>query len=94
MFGHTKPLDGLRVGSDVKEGDIIATLSDTSELKADILHHLHISIGWTTGSISYDKLDWESIGTSDTLSLCDPLYVIDRPYSVLERNFTFGRDFR
>ena len=89
MFGHTKPHDGLRVGKNVEEGDIIATLTDPSKFKANIMPHLHLSIGWTTGYISYDKLDWQTIGASDTLSLFDPLYVMDWRYSVLERNFTF-----
>jgi hypothetical protein len=83
IYGHTNPLDGLHVGSIVKEGDIIATLADSIESKHDILPHLHLSLGWISKYISYDQLDWETIGSRNTLTLLDPLYVIGAHYPAL-----------
>jgi len=76
IYGHTNPLAGLHVGSIVKEGDIIATLVDSIESKHDLLPHLHLSLGWASKHISYDQLDWETIGSRNTLTLLDPLHVI------------------
>ena len=76
IYGHTNPREGLRVGRMVKAGDIIASLADSSKPKADILPHLHISVGKTSKFVSYKKLDWETIGVADTLKLFDPLDVI------------------
>ncbi|MCP4664750.1 MAG: M23 family metallopeptidase [Deltaproteobacteria bacterium] len=77
MYGHTKPQGGLHVGRIVKQGDIIATLADSTRSKAGICPHLHVSLGWAPGPVSYDKLDWETIGASHTLALLDPLPLID-----------------
>jgi murein DD-endopeptidase MepM/ murein hydrolase activator NlpD len=77
IYGHTIPEDTLYVGKIVKQGDVIATLADSSTSKIDIFPHLHISVGWTSKEISYDSLDWENIGDPNTVTLLDPLRVID-----------------
>jgi len=83
IYGHTNPQEGLHVGRIVKEGESIATVADSGKSEANILPHLHISLGWTSKSISYDHLDWEIIGTTNMVTLLDPLDVIDWPYQVL-----------
>ena len=85
IYGHLNPHKGLHVGRIVKEGDIIATLADSNNSKVKTLSHLHISLGWTSKFISYDKLDWKTIGAPNTLTLMDPLYVIGWHYRVLKR---------
>ncbi len=85
IFGHTLPDGGLCVGKSVKAGDIIATVAEPPGPKADMLPHLHLSLGWTSKATGYDQLDWMSIGCQDTLVLSDPVLVLDRPYLVLER---------
>ncbi|MFO7970928.1 MAG: M23 family metallopeptidase [Desulfobacterales bacterium] len=77
IYGHTLPADTLYVGKIVKQGDVIATLADSSMSKTGIIPHLHISLGWISNEISYDRLDWENIGDPDMLTLLDPLRVID-----------------
>ncbi len=84
IYGHTKPPVDLQIGKSVKKGDIFATLANSSRSKSGIRPHLHISLGWTAKFISYDRFDWETIGTWDMLTLLDPLDVLDRPYQVLE----------
>jgi murein DD-endopeptidase MepM/ murein hydrolase activator NlpD len=85
IYGHINPHKGVSIGRIVKEGDIIATLADLRNLKTKILSHLHISVGWASKSISYDKLDWETIGAPNTLNLMDPLHVLGWHYRVLKR---------
>jgi murein DD-endopeptidase MepM/ murein hydrolase activator NlpD len=80
IYGHTNPYDSIHVGRVVKQGDVIATLADAGKSKAGISTHLHISVGWIFNSISYDRLDWETIGVPDAMTLLDPLNVIDRRY--------------
>jgi murein DD-endopeptidase MepM/ murein hydrolase activator NlpD len=80
IYGHTNPYDGIHVGRVVRQGDVIATLADAGKSKAGISTHLHISVGWIFKSISYDRLDWETIGAPDAMTLLDPLNVIDRCY--------------
>jgi Peptidase family M23 len=85
IYGHTIPEDNLHVGKIVKAGEVIATLADSSMSKTNIFPHLHISLGWTSKEISYDRLDWENIGAPNTVTLLDPLQVIDWHYNILTR---------
>lgn len=77
IYGHTIPKDNLHVGKIVKQGEVIATLADSGRSKTNIFPHLHISLGWTSNAISYDRLNWKTIGALNTLTLLDPLKVID-----------------
>lgn len=85
IYGHTIPEDNLHVGKIVKAGEVIASLADSSMSKTNIFPHLHISLGWTSKEISYDRLDWGNIGAPNTVTLLDPLQVIDWHYHVLAR---------
>ena len=76
VYGHTSPVASLRVGRIVKQGDIIATLAESSRSKTNVFSHLHISLGRKSESISYDELDWETLGATDTLTLMDPMLLI------------------
>jgi murein DD-endopeptidase MepM/ murein hydrolase activator NlpD len=83
IYGHTDPVSDLQPGKMVKEGNILATLANAGKSETGILTHLHISVGWTSKIISYDKLDWENIGAPNHLTLLDPLTVMDWNYLVL-----------
>lgn len=85
IYGHTIPADNLLVGEIVKAGDVIASLADSSRSKTNILPHLHITLGEISRSISFDRLNWENIGAPNTLTLLDPLQIIDCQYIVLAR---------
>ena len=85
IYGHTIPEDHLHVGNIVKAGDVIATLADSTRSKTNIFPHLHISLGWASKAISYDRLDWKNIGPPNALTLLDPLQVIDGHYLILAR---------
>jgi hypothetical protein len=82
IYGHTRPLKGLHVGRGVKQGEIIATLADPGPSAFPMAPHLHISVGWTSRPISYERLNWDTIGDSGTLTLLDPLDSIDWEYRI------------
>jgi len=85
IYGHTIPEDNLHVGKIVKAGEVIATLANSIMSKTNIFPHLHISLGWTSKEISYDRLDWGNIGAPNTVTFLDPLQVIDWHYHILAR---------
>jgi len=87
IYGHINPDKRLQNGQMVKEGDIIATLADLGNPKVTIIPHLHISLGWASKLISYDKLDWKTIGAPNTLTLMDPLCVLGWQYRKLNSIF-------
>ena len=45
IYAHTRPLNHIKPGVFAKQGDIIATIADTSRSKAKILPHLHVTLG-------------------------------------------------
>lgn len=84
VYAHTNPRSEIEVGMIVKEGDIIASLGDTSNSKSHIIPHLHFSLGRPSESFSYDGIVWNTIRTPEMITLLDPLPVIDWPYQTLE----------
>jgi len=91
-YAHTKPRAEIRVGVRVKEGDIMATLANTSHSKAHILPHLHFSLGHPSESISYEGFVWNTMRNPEEIILADPLPVIDRPYQTLEAGNSLCRE--
>jgi len=92
VYAHTQPQAGLEPGMIVREGDIIATLADTSHSKAKIIPHLHFSLGRTAKFFSYDGFVWNIIREPEKISLFDPLPVIDGPYRALAAGESICRE--
>lgn len=83
VYAHTQPLSGLEVGTLVEQGDVIATIADTSHSKANIRPHLHFSLGIPSNHLSYDGFVWNVMRDPEMITLLDPLVVIDRPHHTL-----------
>ena len=84
IYGHTNPPDNLQIGKFVKNGEILASIADSSRSKSGIQPHLHISLAITEKYIDYERFDWAMIGSRDMLTLLDPLLVLDRSYQVVQ----------
>ena len=84
FYAHTNPLSEIEDGVVVKEGDVIATLAETSNSKSNIIPHLHFSLGLPSKSFSYDGFVWNTIRNPEMIALLDPLNVMDWPYQVLD----------
>ena len=92
FYAHTKPHPKIEVGMMVKEGDIIATLANTSHSKAHIIPHLHFSLGCPSKFFSYDEYIWNAIRKPEKIILVDPLPVIDWPYHALDAGESVCRE--
>ena len=84
MYAHTNPKPGMEIGTPVKEGDIIATIADTSHSKANILPHLHFSMGIPSGTFNYEGFFWDMVRDPEMMTLLDPLPIIDLPHQALD----------
>ena len=84
VYAHTNPRFAIEPGVIVKEGDIIATLAGTGNSKANILPHLHFSLGLPSKSFSYDGLVWNIFRNPLMITLLDPLAAIDWPYQAMD----------
>ena len=83
IYGHTRPQNGIRAGTAVSRGDAIATVASPGRSAFPMAPHLHISIAWAPEPISHDRLNWDTIGASEMLTLLDPLSLIDWRYRIL-----------
>lgn len=92
IYGHINLLKGLHVGRGLKQGDIMGTLADPVQSGFNVMPHLHISVGRASKPISYDRLNWDTIGDSDTLTLLDPLDIINWQYQILDDADPICRD--
>lgn len=84
IYGHVTPVGNIQAGDNVREGDIIATISAAGP-KAKIPAHLHITIGWASMPVPTDRLNWNTIGCSDIIELIDPLQLFEGHYSILSQ---------
>lgn len=92
IYAHTKPRNHIRIGVTVKEAEIIATLADTSRSKANIIPHLHFSLGLPSPTLSYNVFFWNIIRKSDLVTLLDPLNVLNLPHQTLASENDYCRD--
>ena len=84
VYAHTKPLDQIQPGSVVADGEVIATIADTSRSKARILPHLHLSLGRPSKMLVYEEFVWNMMRDPSLVSLLDPQAVIGGSFQVLE----------
>ena len=84
VYAHTEPRTDVKIGVMVKEGDIIAKIADTKKSKANIIPHLHFSLGLPSPFLTYDPFVWNMMRNPGMITLLDPLEVIDWTYQQLD----------
>ena len=82
VYGHTVPGTTCPIGAFVRAGESIATIAGPGASRRDIHPHLHLSLGWLSGTIPRESLTWENM--SRGIFMVDPLHVIDGPSSTLQ----------
>ena len=92
VYGHITPLEGIKVGTKVKEGDVIATIAKISSNKIKIAPHLHITAGWISEEISPETLDWKRVANSKMVRLIDPLDIIKSGSPILKGSLPVCND--
>src|SRR5208283_990391 len=80
IYAHTVPGGASVVGGAVKAGDVIATIAGPGAPRKDMYAHLHVCLGWPSGSIAIESLSWRNM--REGLVMLDPLTVMDGHYSV------------
>ncbi len=81
IYGHTIPQNHCVTGKRVHEGDIIAKVAAVSK-NSKVLPHIHITMAWIPESLPCKKLNWDTIWTSKSVTLCNPLEHIDIKYTL------------
>ena len=81
IYGHTIPQDHCVTGKRVREGDIITEIAALSK-DSNVLPHIHITMAWIHESLPCKKLNWNTIWTSKSVTLCNPLDHINIKYTL------------
>lgn len=84
VYAHTRPAAGIQPGVNVEAGDLIATIADTRRSKANILPHLHFSLGLPSPGLNYQPFVWNLMRDPDRIVLLNPIDTIDWPCKVLD----------
>lgn len=84
VYAHTAPLEGIAPGVVLKKGAVIATIADTSQSKAGIFPHLHVSLGLPSPRLCFDNFVWNRMRDPGLVALLDPLAIVEGHYKVLE----------
>ena len=82
IYGHTTPLDNVRIGRILVAGEVFANMADTSGNKTQAPSHLHISVVWIPESIAQEGITWKKISDNCAVMLLDPLKIIDCKYVI------------
>ena len=76
IYAHILPDIKIKIGSDLKQGDIIASISDTVEKKINIPPHLHLSVIEIPKNTPENSLNWDFFSdTKNKLNLINPLFL-------------------
>ncbi len=84
IYAHTKPLDHVKPGVFVEQGDIIASIADTRRSKAQILPHLHFTLGRPSPNLVFEKFVWNDMRDPGLVDLLNPQRLIDWPWFAVD----------
>lgn len=76
IYGHIKPVEDLKRGVILEEGDIIGAIAEPDKEKTNIAAHLHISVAFISTSLHCENITWKTMADAGMVSLQDPLEII------------------
>jgi hypothetical protein len=91
-YAHTLPEKGIRPGTSLRRGDLIAMIADTGSSKAKILPHLHLSFGRISPELRYENFVWNLMRDPALVALRDPMELFDVPYKELDARLDLNGD--
>ena len=84
MYGHMRPSDHIKPGERVRQGDIIASLTEKRGKTTGPRPHLHLTMAWVSPERALRELNWETLHDPEIATLLDPLHAMDCPYRILD----------
>ncbi|MBC2714275.1 MAG: M23 family metallopeptidase [Desulfobacteraceae bacterium] len=86
LFGHLNPGKNLKIGDEIKQGQVFAKISGFENKKQILLPHLHISLTKSDLLPPANCLEWEFLNRVDRSVFMDPLKAISPKYSIIEHD--------
>lgn len=86
LYGHLNPDKNLKIGDEIKEGQVFAKIAGFENKKKIMLPHLHISLAKPDMLPLATHLEWAFLNTMDRSVFIDPLNAISAEYTVIEYN--------
>lgn len=88
LYGHVHPDPYLKIGDRICQGDVFASIADTSGRSRLLPPHLHISLAKARMLPQADQLTWEMLNQADRSVFIDPMKALDADYSVVHYDST------
>lgn len=76
VYGHVKPMDGIIEGLELRDNDIIGTVSNAKD--TNIKPHIHLTMVWLPRDIPIDQLNWKTLNNKEISVLIDPFEIIKK----------------
>jgi len=83
VYGHLSLSPGIGTGKCLHTGEILGMLADTALRSPHIPPHLHLTSALIRGIPSPEQLTWKAMWDTDSITLVDPLVLLDGKYQVL-----------
>lgn len=83
IYGHVVPFSPAVSGRMLRKGDILGTIADASLRNPHIPSHLHITAAMISGPPSPERLSWSAMQNEDTVTLMDPLSILDGNFEIV-----------
>jgi len=95
LYGHLDPEKNLKIGDEIKEGQIFAKINGFEKQNKILLPHIHISLAKPDLLPPANRLEWEFLNTVNRDVFIDPLELISSQYTAIEYddNLDLEKDF-
>ena len=75
IYGHVRPAADDLIGRFLSEGEVVANLAGTKNMKVPA--HLHLSLAFIPKTISPASLTWQTLDASENIIFLDPRDIIE-----------------
>ena len=76
VYAHIVPNTSIKIGTNLTQGDIIATIAKTNKKKTTLPPHLHLSVIEIPNEISTENLNWDFFSDrTSKINLINPLFI-------------------
>lgn len=84
LYGHLNPDKNLRVGDELKHGQVFAKIAGVGKKKQLLPPHLHLSLANPHLLPPAHKLEWEFLNTVDRKIFFDPIDILIPRFKMIE----------
>ncbi len=83
-LGHVSPFPGVVRGTELEEGEAMATLSSAGGRRNRVPPHLHLTVAIVPADFPVAEISWPTLSNSGAITLIDPLMVFPTSFALVD----------